>query len=384
MNMSVTNFFITLAIAFLSSTQQAFAQDSTFSLKPEWSSKNMPKDFVPGKVVDVNLGHSPENNIKAIWFQLIGKLPDKIDLGKWLSYVKKNPKLRRIDLAVKIAESLAKKPSYSYSDPWQKQPRLLSTPDKKVKRDIGAVCMYFFRCPDGVVNAKMSWANNHAPGMKEPAEICKITSGDSGFYNPQNPGFWFMELLDARYAGLQFLLLNTYGPDLDEGKLKPIKQAFAKIEKMGLDKTVKIGLFDDTWSWGKPYFKKSWERIPDMNKPEQCAKMIFEAKWKPFFKTIPQKHWYLVKGKPMIYFYNGGTIKNKKNSAAVFKLLKKLFKDEFGVEPYICSDSAFWNPAAAKVADNKFNGSALTKRQKKQLPLIKVSNLPMPWSGGMI
>lgn len=345
---------IKMSIAFFIFMNHAIAADPQFILKPEWTLQNMPEDFVPGKVIDVNLGHTYEKQIQAVWFQLTGTLPSMEELGKWQSMLKKNPRWRRIDLAVKISESLGKTPQYSYSDPWQKQQRLLSAPEKKIKRDIGAVCMYFFRCPNGVVNAKLSWANNHAPGMKTPAEICKIKPSDSGYYNPKNPGFWLMELLDARYAGLQFLLLNTYGPDLEEGKLKPINEAFIEIEKMGLDKTVKIGLFDDTWSWGKPYFKKSWEQIPDMNYPEKCAKMIFEAKWKPFFKTIPRKHWYLVKGKPMIYFYNGGTIKNKKNSAQVFKQLKQMFKDEFGVEPYLCSDSAFWELGTARFADNKF------------------------------
>jgi len=28
--------------------------------------------------------------------------------------------------------------------------------------------------------------------------------------------------MDAKYAGLQFLMLNTYGPDVADGKLKPL------------------------------------------------------------------------------------------------------------------------------------------------------------------
>ncbi len=83
------------------------------------------------------------------------------------------------------------------------------------------------------------------------------------------------------------------------------------------------------------------------------------AKWKPFFSAIPRKHWYLFRGRPLIYFYNGGTIKNRLNSAEVFRLLKALFKEEFGVEPYLCSDSAFWGAGTKDVADNKFKWYSL-------------------------
>lgn len=331
-----------------------------FILKTDWESSEMPEAFMPGEVVDVNLGNTPQKNIQAVLFQLTGKLPPKEEVEKWMALLNENPKLRRIDIAVKMAESLGKTPRYEYSDPWQKQPRLLTAPDKRVKRELGAVCMYFFGCPGGV-NGKMGWANNHAPGMDKPSEICKMNPEDSGYYNPENPGFWLMELLDARYAGLQFLLLNTYGPDLKGNALGSLNKALLQIDSMGLDKPIKIGLFDDTWTWGQPHFDDFWKQRPDMLNAEACAKTLFEAKWKPFFSAIPRKHWYLFKGRPLIYFYNSGTIQNRYNSAPVFKLMKKMFKDEYGVEPYLCSDDAFWGSDTENYADNRFKWYSLNK-----------------------
>lgn len=220
--------------------------------------------------------------------------------------------------------------------------------------------MFFFNCPDGV-NGKMSWANTHAPGMKIPAEICKIDEQDSGYYNPKNKGFWNMELMDAHYAGLQFLLLNVYGPDIEGQKMDPLKAALKHIESSGIENPIKIGLFDDTWTWGKPYFSDHWKQIPDMEKPLECVNLIYESKWKPFFTGIPRQHWYLFEGKPVIYFYNAGTVENRHNGAEVFRGLKARFKEDFGVEPYLCVDSAFMKPGVKEVADQSFVWFSLGK-----------------------
>lgn len=341
-----------------------------FILKPEWSPGSFSKDFVPGKNVDVNLGHSQQENIKALWFQLTGALPSEEEVAKWGKLLNENPRMRRIDLAVRMSESLGKTPVYSYGDPWQGQPRLLSAPEKKVKRDMGAVLMFFFNCPGGV-NGKMSWANNHAPGMDRPAEICRMQDGDNGYYEPRNPGFWFMELLDARYAGLQFLLPNVYGPDLKDGSIDNLCKALAQIDGMGLDKTVKIGLFDDTWTWGKPYFDKFWKQIPDMGDTEACAKLLYDAKWKPFFSAVPRKHWYLFKGRPVIYFYNADTVMDPSSCAQVFKIMRKMFKDDFGIEPYLCADHVFWGEGADEVVDNRFRWYSLGKGLDKASVTMK-------------
>ena len=84
-----------------------------------------------------------------------------------------------------------------------------------------------------------------------------------------------------------------------------------------LDDPVKIGFFDDTWTWGQPYFSDFWKQKPDLNDPEKAAKLIYDAKWKPFFSQVDKKHWYRFKGRPFIYFYNAGTLVPRTRSAAV-------------------------------------------------------------------
>jgi hypothetical protein len=312
-------------------------------------------------IVDVNLGHGHRETLQAYWKQMTGTTLLEAELLSWAQKWDAHPRWRRIDVAIQLAKQAQVSPEFKYSDPWVEQPLLSTKPiQKNVKRDLGAVGMFFFNCPDGV-NGKMSWANNHTPGMKTPAGICKIDEKDNGYYSPKNKGFWNMELMDAHYAGLQFLLLNTYGPDIEGNKLEPLREALKHIESSDLETPVKIGLFDDTWTWGKPYFGPHWKQIPDMEKPSECVDLIYESKWKPFFSGIPRQHWYLFEGKPLIYFYNAGTVENRHNGAEIFRLLKARFKQDFGVEPYLCVDSAFMKPGVKEVADQSFVWFSLGK-----------------------
>ncbi|RMD80620.1 MAG: hypothetical protein D6820_06435, partial [Lentisphaerae bacterium] len=309
-------------------------------------------------------GHSWPQLIRAAYWQMTGKLPVQKDLNWWLEIIASHPHMRRVDLVLRIAASHGKKTKLTYSDPWLRQLRFLVPPEHGVTRELGAVFMYFFHCPDGV-NGKLSWANNHAPGMKMPDEICRITPNDNGYYNPfTNPGFWYMELLDARYAGLQFLLLNCYGPE-PPAVYHNLRTALHAIEAMKLQNTVKLALFDDTWAWGKKWFGEFWKQIPDMKQPEQCARLIFEGKWKPFFHSIPRKYWYYFRKRPLIFFYNAGTLRNRQHAAPVFAKLRELFYQEFGVYPYLCVDKAFWTPATAGVADNMFRWYSLGKSTRE-------------------
>ena len=118
--------------------------------------------------------------------------------------------------------------------------------------------------------------------------------------------------MDAKYAGLDFLLLNTYGPDIEDGKLAPLAEALESLQD-----PVKIAFFDDTWTWGQPYFSDFWKQKPDLNDPEKAAKLIYDAKWKPFFSQVDKRHWYRFKGKPFIYFYNSGTLLPRTKSGAL-------------------------------------------------------------------
>jgi hypothetical protein len=217
-------------------------------------------------------------------------------------------------------------------------------------RDIGAVLMFFNDCPGGV-NCSMDWANTHAEGMATVSPLLSFGAAAGGVYTPKNPGFWRRELLDAAYAGVQFFLLNTYGPDLSAAvdPLAQLDQALTDTKSI-----VKIGLFDDTSTWGRS--GGVFAKAPDLSNPMAAAQAIFDAKWKPFFSRVKKENWYLYNGRPLIYFYNAGTLTPANQSAAVVAQLHTLFQDAFGVSPFVVVDEAYFQDSdMPNQADGRFN-----------------------------
>lgn len=326
-----------------------------FQLKPELDVDTL--DY--NKKIDLNLGESPEEFVRSIWKQLTGENVDSTWIQEKAALLGTEAFPRRIDLALLLAqEAGVDDPRWSYSDPWQEQVPLRGSPEKAITRDVGAVFMFFFTSPNKP-NGGTGWANNHAPGMltRDPTlnlEEQEPTPHD-GFYHPENAAFWYRELRDARYAGLDFLLPNVYGPDLNDENLEPMRIALKKLTEEDGDDVIKLGMFDDTWTWGQPYFGPFWEQVPDCNDAEATAKLLFEAKWKPYFHAVPREHWYLVEGKPMIYFYNNNTLQNKENFDQVLPLMKQMFEQEFGVEPFVAVDTAYnYRPNMKAVSDSHF------------------------------
>ena len=212
----------------------------------------------------------------------------------------------------------------------------------------------------------MDWANTHSPGMDQKSPLLGFGDEATGYYSPKQPGFWRRELVDAKYAGLDFLLLNTYGPDIEDNKLKPLLDALASLEE-----PIKIGLFDDTWTWGEPWFSDFWKQKPDLTDPEKASSLIYEAKWKPFFSQIDKKHWYRFKGKPFIYFYNGGKLHPRNRSAGTIKRLKERFLADFGEEPFIVADSAYFEDSdLEKVADSKYVWLTFNSPERKSRSIM--------------
>jgi hypothetical protein len=114
-------------------------------------------------------------------------------------------------------------------------------------------------------------------------------------------------------------------------------------------------LFDDTWTWGQPYFGDFWERKPDLREAEQAAATLYEAKWKPFYTQIDKRYWYRFKGRPFIYFYNSGTLEPREHSAAVLARMKTRFREDFGEEPFVDVDAAYFaDQDMPRVADARF------------------------------
>lgn len=334
-----------------------------FELKAEWSGP-----CARSEAIDVNLGNAPATFVRAAHCQVTGQEPAPAVVDKWTRRMRDEYYVRRVDVVRALCTESKRQCKLTYSDPWVAQPELTGAPERHTKRDIGAVMMFFFDCPHDT-NCQMDWANTHASGMDKPVASLptKHEGGEPGYFHPNNFGFWRQALSDAKYAGLSFLMPNAYGPDIEKHRLKPLEDALESLED-----PVKIGLFDDTWTWGQQEFggvdefRDLWKHRPDLTDPEKAARLIFENKWKPFFKQIDKKYWYRFKGKPFIYFYNAGTLEPRTKAAPVIARLKQLFKDEFGEEPFVDVDIAFFDdPAMSEVADSKFKWMTFDMPQRR-------------------
>lgn len=338
-----------LALALLGVGRLGAAPDA-FVLKPEWKGPVRASD-----TVDVDLGNSPEAFVQAAYSQIHGALPPTALVQAWAQRLRTDPRLRRVDVVRSLAQAAGKTVKLAYSDPWANDPELPPAGPKHGKRDIGAVMMFFFHCPGGV-NCGMDWAANHVQGMQAPSPSL-AWDGKPGFYDASNPGFWRHELRDAKAAGLDFVLANVYGPDMDqEGQVKTLAQALA-----GEADPVKVALLDDTWPWGERWFGPAWQLKPDLRDPTRAAARLYEAKWKPFFSQVPRRDWYLVDGRPLIYFYNAGKLLPLDQSASTLERMQARFKRDFGVKPYLVVDQAYFaDPDMARVADGRFIWDPLT------------------------
>jgi hypothetical protein len=358
------------------------AEDRTvvepFVLKPEWDGP-----CARAEVVDVNLGHAPAAFVRAAHCQITGEAPAPATVEKWTARMRDEYYVRRVDVVRSLCKDAKRECKLAYSDPWVAQPDLGPGPERRTKREIGAVLMFFFDCP-GKTNCSMDWANTHAPGMDAPVPSLGAKPGESAIYHPREVGFWRRELSDAKYAGLSFVLPNAYGPDIEDGKLKPLNDALNSLEA-----PVKIGMFDDTWTWGQAefggvdVFRDVWKKKPDLMDPDAAAKKIYELKWKPFFSQIDKKHWYRFKGRPFIYFYNAGTLQPATRAAATISRLKALFKADFGEEPFVDVDIAFFDdPAMPEVADGRFKWMTFdlpARRYRSQLGGNVIDHAMVRW-----
>lgn len=322
----------------------------------EHGSFELKRDFAgpceaAASAVDVNLGHTAETAVRALYCQVFGSEPSQDVVSQWANALRTEEHVRRIDVARAFCQMANKPCAFTFSDPWQAQVTLETTCTFKTSRQLGAVLMFFSECPTGV-NCDMLWANNHAFGMDKPHAVYGFQRGSTGFYHPGNAGFWRREFLDARWSGLSFLLLNTYGHDI-QAAYNPLRRAVEALDSIGGG--IGLALMDDTWIWGRGP-KPPFDGVPDLWDHEGAAATLYHAKWKPFFEAIPEHYWYKYEGRPLIYFYNAGTLKPRHQAPYVLARMKQMFADDFGVEPFLAVDSAFFEDEAAMnaVANARF------------------------------
>jgi len=306
--------------------------------------------------IDVNLGNSPEAFVRAAYCQINGAEPPADTVTQWATQLRTVEYVRRVDVVRSLCMAAKKSCALTYSDPWVADIPLLPTCTRKGTRDLGAVLMFFSDCPRGV-NCGMDWANTHAHGMDKPHPLFGFGGAAANPYNPRNAGWWYRELQDAAWAGVQFFLLNTYGPDLggSPDQLAMLGQA--------LDQTggaVKIALFDDPWAWGQGSSPAAFRTRPNLSDTEAAAQAIYTQKWKPFYSRVAQKYWYQFHGHPLVYFYNAGTLGPLNVSAPVVARLKQLFAADFGVTPFVAVERAYFqDPTMPSVADSEFTWNTL-------------------------
>ncbi len=317
---------------------------TSFVLRPEFDGA-----CTRANTIDVNLGNAADKFVRAAYCQINGTEPDAGTVSDWSNKLMTVSYVRRIDVVWSLCKAANRNCSLSYSDPWTQQSDLSTPCMRSGTRDVGAVLMFFNDCPGGV-NCTMDWANTHASGMSQVSPLLAEAPSPSGYYTPKNPGFWRRELSDAAYAGVQFFLLNTYGPDLS-AMVDPLAQLSKALADT--NNVVKIGMFDDTSSWGS---SGAFASIPSFDDPQAAAKTIYEAKWKRFFQGVPRDAWYLFNGRPMIYFYNAGRLQPQNKAAAVISAMRGLFQADFGVSPFVAVDEAFFgDPDMEATADARFN-----------------------------
>src|SRR6185295_13169791 len=108
-----------------------------------------------------------------------------------------------------------------------------------------------------------------------------------------------------------------------------------------------------------------WRYLPDLDDPD-AADTLYEAKWQPFYRRIDPRHWYRFEGRPFVYFYDGGTLAPRARAAAAIAGMKARFLAEFGEEPFVAVDDAFFaDPDMPFVADASFTWMTLDLPEKR-------------------
>lgn len=381
-------------LVFLSFSANLYAQcatcssDVSFTANPEFAGPYA----AATTAVDVNLGNSPATFVTEAYWQVYGSAPSAATVNTQVNNLLTLPYWRRIDVVNTFLSAAGKSIPKMYSEPWQSEPQFLTPPCKNVTRDVGAVCMFFFSCPGGT-NCTMDWADTHVEGMSGPSTLLAYGTNSTGYYtSATDAGFWYRELMDARYAGLSYLLPNCYGPDITNGSIANLASALGTINAMGVTAQVKIGMFDDTSGWNNPadFNFAPWNAGPwsISSGPENlsaagvtaAATEIFQDKWQPFFSAIPSQYWYEVNGHPLITVYYGGTLyidgSSQPTVATIIQILKNDFQTTFGVTPYVVIDIGF-SYGSATVADNQFVWNTLSS------PYVPAANLSTYTNNGV-
>lgn len=332
--------------AYLPSHLAPSADNDGFVLTPEWKGPcQVLKQTISGKltlVVDVNRGHSPQNAVRAASCQALGQEPSAEDLRTLSDKLINSDTtfFTRRDLNAYFLAKQTLPYKYTYSVPFSTNPEKTAICNPKTHRIIAAEFMAWSSCPNKS-SCIMDAASNHAWGMDTPNAIYVHGTGSSGLADIQNYGFYYRELLDMRYSGIAGALIHINGAEFIKNPPGFTQPDFINKALNEIGGGISVGLHTDTYQLGKiPALP-----LPDVTQPGLAGQIIFNSLWKPFFSQIEPKNWFRIQGRPVITFYNGGTLLSKGGTKLqVRQLLAEavyLFQATFGETPFLLLDSFF-------------------------------------------
>jgi hypothetical protein len=161
-----------------------------------------------------------------------------------------------------------------------------------------------------------------------PADMKTISYKRAGWHKQQ--------LVDIMDAGIDFLMPVFWGvPGKYDGwsfaGLPPLVEAHSRLQAEG-QKPPAIGLFYDTsiLRWNG-FNKDGFNYHVDLT--TEFGKEWFYTAIRDFFSLIPPDKWARIDGRPIIFFYASAFAKAQ--DPAQFDYVKRRFKADFGVEPFL-------------------------------------------------
>jgi len=157
-----------------------------------------------------------------------------------------------------------------------------------------------------------------------------------------------MQLEDMVAAGVDFLMPVYWGvPGKYNGwsfaGLPPLVGAHDALEKEGVG-VPSIGMFYDTSILKHNGFAKGGASY-HVDLTTDFGKQWFYTPVRDFFSLIPPAKWARVEGRPIIFMYASAFA--KKQDPEQFEYVKRRFKSQFGVEPFIVKSADWKGPADA-------------------------------------
>lgn len=167
-----------------------------------------------------------------------------------------------------------------------------------------------------------------------PADMKTISFKRAGWHKRQ--------LVDIMDAGIDFLMPVYWGvPGKYDGwsfaGLPPLVEAHSRLQAEG-QKPPAVGLFYDTSILKWNSFNKDGSSY-HVDLMTDFGKQWFYTAIRDFFSLIPPAKWARIDGRPIIFFYASAFAKAQ--DPAQFDYVKRRFKADFGIEPFLVK-SAGW------------------------------------------